>query len=134
MGQLFEALADLHHRHHRQHSRNGHQDDEHHCDTHDLSLDRQPDHGAILFKEWPSLRSFRRFHPTAPGAPPCVWGRIGNAVSGRYPLRPWLLVAPDVAVSADEVVERRYLVQHMSLDLALNGPGARTGLMSAVGG
>jgi len=64
MGHLFEALADLHHRHHRQHSRNGHQDDEHHCDTHDLSLDRQPDHGAIHFKEWPSLKSFRRFHQT----------------------------------------------------------------------
>ena len=56
--------------------------------------------------------------PNGAGGAPGVRGRIGNAVSGRYPLRPWLLVAPDVAVSADEVVERRYLVQHMSLDLA----------------
>ena len=56
--------------------------------------------------------------PNGAGGAPGVRGRIGNAVSGRYPLRPWLLVAPDVAVSADEVVERRYLVQRMSLDLA----------------
>jgi hypothetical protein len=27
-------------------------------------LDRQPDHGAIHFKEWPSLKSFRRLHQT----------------------------------------------------------------------
>ena len=44
------------------HRRNGHQDDQHHGDPHDLSLDRQPDHGAIHFKEWPSLKSCRRFH------------------------------------------------------------------------
>src|SRR6478672_4553888 len=128
MGQLFKALADLHYRHHRQHSRNGHQDDEHNGDTHDLSLDRQPDHGAILFKEWPSLKSFRRFHPTAPGRPQ------SSGEDRQRRQRP-LPLASLVACRSGRSRERRrgcrtaiFLVQHMSLDLAQPGTGAMSDL------
>jgi hypothetical protein len=50
--QLFDAGADLHHQHHGQDRGNGHHHDQRHGDAHDLSPDRQSDHG----KTSPSLK------------------------------------------------------------------------------
>ena len=50
--QILDAGADLHHQHHGQDRGNGHQHDQRHGDAHDLSSDRQSDHGKQPPHPW----------------------------------------------------------------------------------